>query len=44
MRLTGVVGVVRVDLALLVGLALLKLRLLDVALVTSAGDADGAYR
>lgn len=34
----------RVDLALLVGLALLELRVLDVALVTSAVDADGAYR
>lgn len=44
MSLTGVVGVMRVDLALLVALGVLKLRVLDVALVTSAVDADGAYR
>lgn len=44
MSLTGVVRVVRVDLAFLVALAVLELRVLDVALVTSAVDADGAYR
>lgn len=44
MSLTGIIGVVRVDFALLVALGVLKLRVLDVALVTSAVDADGAYR
>lgn len=44
MSLTGVVCVVRVHLALLVALGMLKLRVLDVALVTSAVDADGANR
>lgn len=44
MGLTGVICVVGVDLALLVALGVLELRVLDVALVTSAVDADGAHR
>lgn len=42
--LTWVIGVVRVNLALLVTLGVLELRVLDVALVTSAVDADGPHR